>query len=194
MLHAAVVGLQAGVAQAAGAVGQLTRQRHGGVAGRHAAAALANVDLDVDVDHRARQPHGLGQALDAFAAVDRDGQLAAARGQLVRQRGHAAQLADGQQLVGDEDVVDAAGGQRLGLAHRLHAQADGAGLQLQVGELGALVHLGVRAQAQAVAAGESAHALQVAVGGVQVDHQRRRVDGVHALADQGTQARSDKVS
>ena len=112
----------------------------------------------------------------------------------MRQRGHAAQLADGQQLVGDEDVVDAAGGQRFGFAHRLHAQADGAGLQLQARELRALVHLGVRAQAQAVARRELDHALQVAVGGVEIDHQRGRVDGVHALADQGAQARCDGVN
>ena len=66
--------------------------------------------------------------------------------------------------------------------------AGGTGLQLQAAEFGTLVHLGVRAQAQPVLGGELGHALLVAVGGVQVDHQRGRFDGVRALADQGAQA------
>ena len=83
VLCAAVVGLQACEMQArlgCHGLGQGERRR----AGRHAAAALADVDLHehVDAGVAARHAHGLGQAGDAFFAVHRDGQPAAAGGQL----------------------------------------------------------------------------------------------------------------
>ena len=186
VLRAAVVGLQAGQAQAA-APRQLARQGDGALVRRHAAAALADVDFDVHVDHRAGQHHGLGQPLDAFAAVHRDGQAPPARVQLVRQRRHAAQLGHAEHLVADQHVVDAAGAQRLGLGHGLRAQAHCAGLQLQAPEQRALVRLAVRAQAQAVLGGEFDHALQVAVDRVEIDHQRGRADVIDALAHQRAQ-------
>jgi hypothetical protein len=64
VLGAAVVGLQAREAQH-GLGGDRLRQRHGGLAGRHAAAALAHVDFDEDVDQGLR---GAGRALSTAAA------------------------------------------------------------------------------------------------------------------------------
>ena len=46
--------------------------------------------------------------------------------------------------VADEDVVDPAVGHHLGLAELRHLNADGAGLDLQPGDLGQLVRLRVR--------------------------------------------------
>jgi hypothetical protein len=63
--------------------GDRLRQCDGGLAGRHAAAALAHVDFDEDVDQRRMVPaasasKACASRCDALAAVHRNGQLAAA--------------------------------------------------------------------------------------------------------------------
>jgi hypothetical protein len=91
-----------------------------------------------------RVVHGLCQPGHAFAAVHRDAQLPAFGRQPVRQLRHAGQLVRRDDLVGDVDVVHAAGRHGLGLGRLLHADADRAGLHLQPAQGRALVHLGVR--------------------------------------------------
>ena len=196
VLGLAVVGLQPGEAQGR-VLADLLRQRDRRLAGRHAAAALADVDFDEHVDHgvaallAAHVVHRQRQARDAFDAVHRDGQLAVLGRDPVRQRRDTRQLGGGDHFVADVHVADAARDHGFGLGGLLHAHAHGAGLHLQPGERGALVHLGVRPPAHAVLARELGHAREVALHRVQVDDQRGRVDGADALADQAARNASE---
>ncbi len=61
----------------------------------------------------------------------------------------------------------------------------GAGLLQQQGDMCAFVHLGVGSPEHLVLVGESGHALDVALHGIQVYDQRRRVYQVHGLPDGG---------
>ena len=69
-----------------------------------------------------------------------------------------ASLAASMTSLRDVDVVDAGVGERFGFARLLDAHADRAGLALHPRDGRALVHLGVRPQADAVAARELRHA------------------------------------
>ncbi len=182
MLGAAVISLQAGEAQAP--FGRRVRhdpmRERPGRHRRHAAAALADVDLDEHVDLRPSVAHGRGQAIDAFGRVDGDRHPHAPR-----QRRHARQLARRDHLVGDVDVVDAGIGQGFGFARLLDADADRAGGDLQAGDCRAFVHLRVRPKAHPMAARERRHGGQVAFHRVEVEHQRRRVDRLDASTDDG---------
>ncbi len=191
VLGPAMVGMQAGEVQPCMA-GDRLRERHRRLARRHAAAALADVDLDEHVDPgavRAGRVHGFGQAGDALRAVHGDGEAPAACGELLRQACHAQQLGRRDHLVADVDVRHAAGGERLGLRDLLHAGAAGTGLLQAQRQLGALVHLRVGAPAHLVLAREIGHALDVALHGVEVHDRGRGVDQVHPLADGGEQRR-----
>ncbi len=145
---------------------------------RHAAAPVADVDLDEHIDHRPSRLQRLREPVDAERRVDGQRQPHAAG-----QRGQRRELGGVDDLVADVDVVHAGLGQRLCFREFLHAHADGAGSHLQPGDGGALVRLGVRPQAHAVRARELGHALDVALHRVEIDHQRRRVDGRHRVAD-----------
>ena len=74
-----------------------------------------------------------------------------------------------------QTAIDAVLGQHLGLADLGATGADGSDGDLPVGDLGALVGLGVGTELQALSGGEVGHALDVAHKGVQLDHQHRRV-------------------
>jgi hypothetical protein len=172
--------------------GDRLRQHDGGLAGRHAAAALADVDFDEDVEQGLRSAgspplDSRREPGNALQAVHRNRQPAARRLQALRQRGHPLQLGRVDDLVADVDVGHAGRGQRLGLRGLLHAHAHGASLHLQPCEKGALVHLGVRAKPHPVGARKCGHARQVELHRVEIDHCRGSVDGGHALACQGSQ-------
>jgi hypothetical protein len=208
VLGAAMVGLKTGESQGSLCINGVG-QRHGSLARRHPAAALADVDLDKDVNVctiqirpgascavRIQGPaqtlaffHRLGQPRDAVQAVHRDREPPANGIERVPQRRHATQLGRCDDLVADKDIAHAARGQRLGLGRLLHAHAHGARLHLQPRQRRALVHLGVRAQPDLVFSGELGHARDVALHRVEVDHQRGGVDGGHVLADQRRQHR-----
>ncbi len=174
VLGAAVVGLQAGEAQAVR--DDLVRQRG---RGRRcdAAAAMAHVDLDEYVDRAAGRFQRGGETIDAQPRVDRDGEPGASG-----QRRQLGELAGIDDFVADVEIGHAGFGQRLRLGELLHAHAHRADGDLPLGDLGALVRLGVRAQAHAVLARIGGHARDVALQRVEVDHQRRRGDGGDRIA------------
>ena len=175
VLRAAVIGLHAGEAQAMR--DDLLGER-AGRGGRDAAAALADVDLDEHFDHAAGKLQRGREAFDAERRIDRDREPDS-----LRQFRHALELGRRDDFVADEDVGDAAVGQRLGLARLLHADADRTGADLQPRDRGALVHLRVRPQANAVGAGELGHSREVALHRVEVDDECRRIDRIDAIAD-----------
>jgi hypothetical protein len=148
--------------------------------GRHAAAALTDVDLDEHVESRAGGLESGGEAVDPERRVHRDRQA-----DPTRQRREAGKLRLGNDLVADIDVDHAGRGQRLRLrlADLLDADADRAGAHLERRDDCTLVHLRVRAQAHAMRPREIGHGREVALHGVEVDHQRRCADGVDRVAD-----------
>ncbi len=173
MLGLALVGLQAREAQARRRR-DLLRDRHGGLAGRDAAAAGADVDLheafegDAVLDRRRREVVDVAEVVDADQHPRPGGE-----------RGEALDLLRRDHLVGDQHVADAGAHQRLGLADLLAADAAGAApLDLQDRDVGRLVGLGVRPVAQAVRLHEAAELVDVALEGVEVDQQ---AGGVHLL-------------
>ena len=87
-------------------------------------------------------------------------------------------------LVGHQNVADAGSDERLGFADFLTTDADGAARDLAFGDLGTLVALGVRPQTEtlATAIDRFRHHAQVALEKVEVDDQRRCVDGGENLA------------
>ena len=126
VLGAAMVGLQSGKAQA-GLCRHRLRQCGGRRARRCAAAALADVDLDKNVNHGLRNVtkgvpagggqgrvlpehgHRAGQAVQAFKAVHGNGQLTTISRQPVRQRGDALQFGRGDDLIADAIKAGAVG-------------------------------------------------------------------------------------
>src|SRR5579863_9021675 len=98
--------------------------------------------------------------------------------------GSSAQLLAADDFVGDENVLDPAIDHRLGFADLLAAHADRAQLHLLERDHGTFVCLGVRAQSHR-AAGALRQPLEIALEGVEIDDQRRRVDLVERHADLG---------
>ena len=183
VLGATVIRMQTCEAQR-GVLGNGLGQFQRGFAWMHAAAALADVEFDEHVDdavavHIAQRA---GEHFDADFGVHRDGQTTAARIEILRELGHAAQLRGGDDLVADVEVVHAQRGEDFGLGELLHAVADGTGLLQQQRDVGALVQLGVGTPAHAVLAREVGHALDVAVHGVEVDDERRGLDLIDRFA------------
>ena len=88
-------------------------------------------------------------------------------------------------LVGDEHIADAGCDERLRFADFLAADTDGAALDLQVRDVGALVRLRVWTERDARAARRVGHQVEVALEGVEVDDERGRVDVVDGVADAG---------
>ena len=86
-------------------------------------------------------------------------------------------------LVGDQDVGDAAGRHHLGLAELGAGDAHGPGLDQPMGQRRDLHPLGVRAPVDGVVAEGLRHLGGVRFHDVEVDQQRRRVEGRLRLAD-----------
>ncbi len=76
--------------------------------------------------------------------------------------------------VGDEEVVEPGRSEHLGLGDGRHGEPVGAGADLALSDLEALVGLHVRAEPGARTACEVGHRLEVAVEHVDVDDERRR--------------------
>ena len=170
VLEVALVGLKAGEDEARGG-GDLARQRQGRLSGLHAAAAHPDVDLDEDAQRHSGRDGRVRQLAHVAGVVDGDRQRAAPG-----ERDQAGDLERPHDLVGDEDVLDAAVSERLRLAELGAGDADGAGGELQLGDLDALVRLGVRAQLRRPARREVGHAADVALELGLVEHERRGVD------------------
>jgi hypothetical protein len=88
-----------------------------------------------------------------------------------------------EDLVADEHVAHAAGDQHLGLADLLHALADRAMRDLLQRDRRRFVRLGMRAHAHTRLFRELRHLGEVALEGVEVDDEGRRVDLVDGRAD-----------
>ena len=102
-----------------------------------------------------------------------------------RQRAKARQLRRADDLVADQDVGDAAPGERLGLRHLLYAVADRATRHLQPGDDRRFVRLRVRPQLHPGRRQQLRHVVEVGLERVQIDQQRGRVDLVLAHAGSG---------
>ena len=77
---------------------------------------------------------------------------------------------------GDEDAGHPALGEHLGLADLGAAHADRPRRELALGDVDALVSLGMRAQRDAVMRGERGHRRDIAVERVDIEHQHGRVE------------------
>jgi hypothetical protein len=109
----------------------------------------------------------------------------------LRYRGEPRQpveLAAPDDLVADQDVAYAAGRHDLSLADLLAADTDRSGGDLHARDLGALVGLCVRAQCHTGRARGVRHSLQVALQGVQVNEQGRRIHLQDGHANDGRRA------
>ena len=184
-----MIGLQTPKAQAGLGLNGL-RQGDGSFAGLDPAAVLAHIDFHQYIHRliaRLSLLQGLRQAAHARFAVHGNGQASALGIQGLGQLGHALQLGGCDDFVADEDVGDAAFGQRFGFADFLHAVAAGPGMLQQMRNERAFVQLGVGAPQHAMLLGKAGHALDIAVHGIQVNNQRRSVYAFDGLADQGLQ-------
>ena len=164
----ALVGVDTAQGQA-GRVEHVSGQIDGLVRFDHAGAALAHVDLDAQIQWIGAAK-GLAQQLDLVGMIHADGQP-----DPLRQRSQPPQLGRSNHLVGDEDVVDAAIGEDLGLTGLGATDALCASLDLALGHCEHAVGLDVRPQPGASVLGDLRRARDVGVQDVQVQHQRRRV-------------------
>jgi hypothetical protein len=177
--RSALVGLQAAEDQVLRSGDQLC-QRHGVRPRRHAAARRADIDLDQNRKPRAGL---LGRRLDRRhlgRVIDADRDLRDAR-----QCREARELAGTHHLVADQDVGDAAPGEDFRLTDFLHALAYGAARHLQPRDHRRFVGLGMGAQLRPGRRQQGGHAVEVVFEGIEVDHQRRRVDLVLTLTRLG---------
>ena len=177
MLHAPVVGLQAAEAQARLRGDGLDQPQHR-VDTRHAAAALADVDLHQHRQAAAGRRRGHAQVGHLLRMVHAHAQ-AAVPGQLRQQR----RLGGPAGLVADVDVGDASLQEGQRLAHLLAADAHRPTLQLRQRDGRCLVRLGMRAQGHAGGVGRGLHGIEIALEHVQVQHQGRGVDGGQGITD-----------
>src|SRR5262249_6556108 len=164
MLSAAVVGLQAGKTQRL-RFHDRRRQTHRVARGLDAAAIAPDIELDQHVDVGAelfrcgRELRYVVHLVDAHAEPFR----------AARERGNALELRRADHFVADENVPDAAVDENLGFRDFLTAYPDGASLELQVGNGGALVRLGVRPHTDPGARDPLLHAADVALERVELD-------------------------
>ncbi len=139
--------------------------------GWHAHAVIARVHLQTHVETEARVGEHRAQRGRARDAVDAHGQARA-----LVQRQQASALVGTDHGIGHEQVVEAGRGEGLGLRHFGHGQPARPGQKLQAGDVGALVRLGVRAQAHAGAARGRGHARDVALEHLEVHQDRGRLE------------------
>ena len=104
-----------------------------------AAAVHPGVDLDEDAQLRAGRHGGRRERVDVRRIVDGDHQVS-----LARELGEGPELVRPGDRVDDEDVIESGPDEDDGLPDSRARQADRARLDLEPGELGALVDLDVR--------------------------------------------------
>ena len=172
MLGRSLVGVQSREAQVP-AAGDSLRKRESGRARLDAAAMRADVDLDEDVQAHPLRARRCVQLRDVARVVGEHSDF-----RLAGKAREPRDLASSHDLVRDEHVGDAAGHQRLGLAHLLRAHADRAGGDLPARDLRALMTLRVRAEPHRTALHRLRHTRDVSLERVQIDDERRRVDVV----------------
>src|SRR5882672_6602893 len=175
VLGAAVIGLQAREAQRAGAR-DLPRQRQRRLARRDAAAAHADIELDVHVEFRPRS----FELTKILSIVDAHPEPRARR-----ERREAPELRRADDFVGDQHVLDAALDHRLGLGHFLAAHPDRARGDLAPRDFGALVGLGVGAHANVIALQGISQGLEIPFKFLQIDEQRGSIDLLQPHAYRG---------
>src|SRR6185437_9460718 len=190
VLHGTLVRLDAGEYQAGRSVdgpGDLDR----GLGGRDAAAARTAIDLDQAFEGRAMLLRGGRKLIHVRQVIDADGDPAA----MFRQLREAVDLERVAHLVRDEDVLDPAAGEDLGLGNLLAADADGTTQSLlQLLHVDRLVHLAVAAVAHAVRFGVIAHFPDVAFQRVEIEDQARGLDIRLGHARQGGYVIADDVA
>ena len=179
MLRAAVIGLHPGEFEVRRMDDRL-RQRDGRRTGSDAAALSADIDLDQDSNDRAGAQSRRTEIGDRDLIVDRN-----RHPRLPRQRRQPVELAGADDLVRDEHIRYAAEHHRLGFRNLLAAQADRAQRHLLEADHRRFVGLGMRAKAHAGLGDRIGHADEIALEGIEIDHQRRRVDLRHRHARPG---------
>jgi hypothetical protein len=145
---------------------------------RDAAAVHPRVQVDLQVDGGVGGGGGLGGLPGGGLVVAVDGQPHAAGGH-GRQ---PAPLLRAQHRVGDADVVDAGGHERLGLARLGADDPPGAGRHLPAGDVGDLVGLDMRPEPDLVTVHERLPVGDVAFQPVEVAQDRRGVEVADGLA------------
>ena len=150
-------------------VRDLARQRNRFGWRLDAGALAARIAFDHDRERAARSGGGLRQACDHGRIVGRDRHVGFAL-----QRAEARHLLFAEQVVADQDIVDAGVRHHLGFADLLAGDAFGAGCDLHVRQHRALVRLDMRAVGDAGRVTSLLHARDVAFDLVHVDHGNRR--------------------
>src|SRR6185312_2047979 len=188
--HGALIRLDAGEYQAGRGVdgaGDLD----GRLARRDAAAARAAIDLDQAFERRAVVLRGGREVAHVRHVIDADGDPAA----MFRQLRKAVDLERVAHLVRDEDVLDPAAGEDLGLGNLLAADAYGTTQSLlQLLHVDRLVHLAVAAVAHAVRSRVIAHFPDIAFQRVEIEDQARSLDIRLGHARQGGYVIADRVA
>ena len=137
----------------------------------------------------ARFVHRLGEAVDAFGTVHRNGQLTLLRCHPVRQRRHAGQLVRRDHLVADVDVVDAAVHHGLRLRPVFCTQQPTAPAWIcSCASAALLCILACRSPPDVVLAAEIGHAGDVASHRIEIDRPGPVCQWRDALAHQPGQA------
>jgi hypothetical protein len=169
MLGRAVVCLQAGEVQMLLLADELC-QADCRLARRHAAPFGADVDFDQHVERRiagaaarfiASACHRLFESRHLLRIVDANRDPRS-----LSERRHARHLRGSDDLIGDQHIANAAVDQRLGLAHLLAADADGAMGDLGERDRRALMRLGMRTKPTGKVGDRLLHQPQVRLEGV----------------------------
>ena len=188
MLSGAVIGLQPAEAQRVAARNRF-REPHRRLAGRDAAAPAADIDLDEHVEHDIVAGGRLGRLADAVEMIDAEPDL-----RFPSQFRQPVELGRARDLVADQHVADAAFDQNFRLRDLLAALADGAMGDLAQRDLGALMGLGMGPQPDAVPLRIGGHGDEVALEGVEIEDQGRRVDLGETLAGLGRRVKGHGLS
>ena len=135
---------------------------------------MTRVDLDQDAQWPPATLDGPSQAFGALGGVDANRQ-----GDRPMERGDPLGAgAGGPDRIGDEDVVDAAGGHHFGLTDRSDRDAGRSGLELHPGECDALVGLDVGPKGDAALLRLRREPVDVRGDDVEIDDETRRRETV----------------
>ena len=135
------------------------------------AAPGPDVDLHEHVDAQVRRRRGLADLRRVAGVVDTHPDLG-----LAGKRHQMLDLAPAHDLVAHQHVGHAGLHQRLRLAHLLAAHPHRAEVHLQARDHRALVGLGVRANPHSGGGDVFRHRREIALEGVEIDEQSRRID------------------
>src|SRR5256884_1303134 len=145
-------------------------QGEGGLPRLHAGAPVADVDIDHHVEGHAVLDGRARKRVHVLGVVDDDHRV----GRLGHQAHEAADRARRHHLRRDEQAADAEARHHLRLAELRARDADRAGGDLLVRDLGAAMRLGVRPELLAGRAHVLGHALEIALEAIHVEQERGR--------------------